>query len=232
MNKILLVYLLIISASASGFSQFSVVAAKEYAGMIQNLKNPVIIDVRTKGEYEKGYVKGAINISSNDPKLSEKLALIDKSGPVFIYCLSGGRSSNVSGKMKGLGFQQVYDLKGGMMQWKAAGLPVTSDLAGATITGISLKEYHKIVKDSALVLIDFYAEWCAPCKKMKPDLDEIALEKKSSLKIIRIDADINPEICKELNIDALPVLLLYKSGDLIWKHTGYLDKAGILNVLN
>jgi thioredoxin-like negative regulator of GroEL len=81
------------------------------------------------------------------------------------------------------------------------------------------------------VLIDFYADWCAPCKKMKPYLDEIAKDMVGTVILITINADENRQLCKDLKIDALPVLQIYKNKCIVWTNTGYISKEEVIKRL-
>ena len=76
-----------------------------------------IIDIRTPGEYNQGYIEGAININYFDKDFLNKISELDKTKPVFIYCRSGNRTSSASKKIANLGFEKVYDLQGGILNW-------------------------------------------------------------------------------------------------------------------
>jgi thioredoxin len=89
------------------------------------------------------------------------------------------------------------------------------------------EEFKKLITSDRKVLIDFYAEWCGPCKKMAPYLETMKTEMADSLIVVRINADINQKIAKELSVDALPTLLLYKNGEIIWRNTGYITKENL-----
>jgi thioredoxin len=132
--------------------------------------------------------------------------------------------------MKSQGFQEVYELNGGMMKWRAASLPETTDKALAS-TGMSKQQFDNLLVTDKLVLIDYYADWCAPCKKMKPYLDEISRDMADKVVVIRINADENQALCKELKIDALPVLHIYKNKALIWNNTGFIEKEEVVKQL-
>ena len=80
---------------------------------------------------------------------------------------------------------------------------------------------------SGVTLVDFYADWCGPCKEMKPYLDKMATEMTDKVVIVRIDADENIELCKTLKIEALPVLKLYKNEKIIWDNLGFIDEASV-----
>ena len=160
----------------------------------------------------------------------EQIAKLDKSKPIFVYCLSGSRSSYAVNNMRNSGFKEVYDLSGGIMTWRAANLPETTDNA-VTSTGMSKKQFEDLLKSNKLVLIDFYADWCAPCKKMKPYLEEISKDMADKVVVIRINADDNQALCKEMKIDALPVLSLYKNKAQIWTNKGYISKEDVVKQL-
>ena len=132
--------------------------------------------------------------------------------------------------MRSSGFKEVYELSGGIIKWRAANLPETTDNAVAS-TGMSKKQYDDLLKSDKLILIDFYADWCAPCKKMKPYLEEISKEMKDKVVVIRINADDNQSLTKELKIDELPVLSLYKNKNLIWTNKGYISKEDVVKQL-
>jgi len=82
-----------------------------------------------------------------------------------------------------------------------------------------------------LVLVDVYAPWCGPCKKMAPYLAEIAEEKKDKLTFIKVNADESQEIVKNLNVEELPTLILYKNGKRVYTNIGLITKADLLKVI-
>ena len=92
--------------------------------------------------------------------------------------------------------------------------------------------FDELIKSEKPVLIDFSAEWCGPCKKMEPYLHKIAEDSKEHVTVIRIDADKNPDLCRQLNVTALPVLKLYKNKELIWDHLGFIEEGKVREQLN
>jgi len=80
-------------------------------------KNNTVIDVRTPSEFNEGYIKGAKNINFFDSNFTKQINSFDKSKPIYVYCKTGHRSENASEKMVQLGFKEVYDLKGGIINW-------------------------------------------------------------------------------------------------------------------
>lgn len=235
MRKLILIVLkAILFSSCSCAQQQNIVinlSATEFAEKIKQLPAAAIIDVRTPDEFSKGHLVNANNYDWNNDGFEKKIALLDKSKPVFVYCLSGGRSSSAASKMRENGFKTVYELSGGILKWRGANLPQTTENM-VSAKGITKQQFIVLLESDRLVLIDFYADWCAPCKQMKPYLDEISKDMADKVVLIRIDADNNQALCKALKIDALPVLQLYKNKKLLWSNAGFIEKAGVIKQLN
>lgn len=204
--------------------------ATRFAEKIKELPIAPIVDVRTPVEFAKGHLQNASNIDWNGNDFDQQISMLDKSKPVFVYCLSGGRSSAAANKMRSSGFKEVYELEGGIMKWRAANLPETTDNTRTT-TGMTKQQFEAQLSSDKLVLVDFYADWCAPCKKIESYINEISKNMADKVVVIRINTDDNIALCKELKIDTLPVLRLYKNKTLIWANLGYIDKAEVIKHL-
>lgn len=87
-------------------------------------RRPVLLDVRTPAEWKGGHIQGARHIDVSDPSFQQKVGGLPREGRYVLYCLSGGRSGRALSIMKGMGFQDVRHLGGGIGTWKAAGYPV------------------------------------------------------------------------------------------------------------
>jgi thioredoxin len=92
-------------------------------------------------------------------------------------------------------------------------------------------DFEKLLKTEKTVLVDFFAVWCGPCKKMKPDLDQMEMSMKDNLVILRIDADQNPDLLKELAVESLPTLMVFKNQKQVNKALGYQSKEQLLNLV-
>jgi thioredoxin 1 len=222
--------LLLMLSFSSACSQNTTVSANEFDKKIKELTDEQVVDVRTPEEFSKGYIDGAMNLNINSPEFEKQVASLDKEKPVLVYCLSGGRSSKAASYMRKQGFRNVIELKGGMMQWKSSGMPVAA--AKTSSAGMTLEEFQNAVDSDKLVLVDFYARWCAPCKKMAPDLQALSVENKDYMSLLKVDADQNAVLVDALKIDALPVLMIYKGGKQVWMHSGYLDKKSIQDAIS
>jgi len=226
-SSLILFAALFLSACSSNGGN-PVLDAKTFSEKLKATTNAVLLDVRTEEEFAKEYIEGALLADWNSNDFQRRIDAIDKNAPVFVYCLSGGRSSSAAAAMRKQGFKEVYELQGGIMKWKSAGLPVVSGKV-ASNGGMSSEDYKALVS-SGNVLVDFSAEWCAPCRKMKPSLEELAKEN-PSLKIITIDVDQNPNIAAELGVDALPTLKYYSNNEMKFTNVGFLSKDDLKSKL-
>ncbi len=220
----------LVSCSNIENSNAQSLTAKLFQEQIHATSNAQLIDVRTPGEFQGGFIENAVNIDWNSSNFSKETSKLDKQIPIFVYCLSGGRSAAAASSLRKAGFKKVVELEGGIMAWQSAGLPLSNQ--SERKTGMSQVDFQKMLDTKEKVLVDFYAEWCAPCKKMKPYLEEIEKNKKGIVKVIRIDIEANPILTKELKVESIPVLHLYDNKQLIWQNTGYIEKEAVLNVLN
>ena len=193
-----------------------------FAERLSELDEFQLLDVRTPEEFAKGHIEGAQNIDWNNPRFAQQVRVLDKDKPIFVYCLSGGRSAKAVAVLEKAGFNEIYELAGGMMGWRSNKFP--ERLENAMDTGITLQQYQNLLKSDKLVLVDFYADWCGPCMKMQPFLERIAYEMEDQLVIIRLDVDTNPALCSELGVVALPHLKLYRNSHMIWEHLGFIEE--------
>lgn len=90
---------------------------EEFKKGFESEEGAIIIDVRTPAELAEGQIDGHIMINVMDPSFPNKIAELDKSTPYYIYCRSGNRSGQVCNYMSGLGFEKLYNLRGGIIAW-------------------------------------------------------------------------------------------------------------------
>ena len=84
-------------------------------------KDILLIDVRTPGEYASGHVENSVNIDFRASNFKDLIGQLDKNQDVYVYCKVGGRSGSAAKMMEDMGFNKIYDLKGGIMQWEKDG---------------------------------------------------------------------------------------------------------------
>lgn len=220
---LLLVSIVLLSCNEKKTASFEEITPKEFAEKIKTAENPQILDVRTPEEFESEHIDNAKNVNWNSDDFAAKAESYDKSKPVFVYCLSGGRSKKAATKLTELGFTNVYELEGGILNWNEAGL----GKASTTEAGMSLNDFNDLLNTDKKVLVDFYAEWCGPCKQMEPYILKMQKEMAEKVTIIRIDVDKNKTLANELKINGLPALFLYENKAIKWKTTGLISEQDL-----
>ena len=91
--------------------------------------------------------------------------------------------------------------------------------------------FNEIIQSDKPVLVDFFAEWCGPCKMMAPILKEVKKETGDSVTIIKVDVDKSPQAANEYQVQGVPTLILFKNGKQLWRQSGVVPKAGLLGVI-
>ena len=91
--------------------------------------------------------------------------------------------------------------------------------------------FNKLIQSETPVLIDFYADWCAPCKMLTPILKDVKSELGDRLKVVKIDVDNNNAIAGKFQIRGVPTIMLFKEGKVLGRQSGVLPKDAILNAI-
>lgn len=91
--------------------------------------------------------------------------------------------------------------------------------------------FSALIHSDQLVLIDFFAEWCGPCKMLAPILKEVKAEMGDSLKIVKIDVDKNQSLASTYQVRGVPTMMLFKKGKQLWRQSGILQKQELLDVV-
>jgi thioredoxin 1 len=91
--------------------------------------------------------------------------------------------------------------------------------------------FSNLVKSETPTLVDFYADWCRPCKMMKPILQELKTQVGDQAKIIKIDVDKNPVLANLYQVKGVPTLALFKNGELKWKQSGVVQVEYLKRVI-
>lgn len=196
------------------------ISAQTLSDKLKDNPDAQLLDVRTPEEYAGGRIGNAVNVDWNGDDFVTQAAKYDKSKPIYVYCKIGGRSSKAASKLASMGFSQVYNLEGGILKWDAAGLSAP----GEKIIGMCSQEFGDLLESDTKVLVNFYAPWCEPCKKMAPYMEKLGADYNGKLTVSRLNADENKTLTRELKIDTLPVILLYENGKVIWQHKGFISE--------
>lgn len=193
---------------------------KEFALQIKENPTAVVLDVTTPEEFSNSHLQNAINIDWNGEHFDREIKKLNPETPVYVYCFSGARSASAASYLRDKGFKAVYELKGGLLQWRSEKLPETSNVEQQ---GMTLSDYQQILQNHNVVLVDFNATWCVPCQKMNPIIEKIAKEN-PSIKVLSIDVDQHVMLSQQLNITGIPAFKVYKKGKLTWEQIGMVSK--------
>ena len=97
------------------------------------------------------------------------------------------------------------------------------------VTNANFEE--EVLKSDKTVLVDFWAEWCGPCRMLGPVLKEIADENEETLKVCKVNVDEEPELAKQFGIMSIPYLILFRNGKAEKSSAGYMPKEEVLNFI-
>lgn len=91
--------------------------------------------------------------------------------------------------------------------------------------------FNEMIQSEKPVLVDFFAEWCGPCKMMSPILKEVKDNLGDSVTIIKVDVDKNPQAAAAYQVQGVPTLIVFKNGKPLWRQSGVVPKNGLINIL-
>jgi thioredoxin len=220
--------------SLSAISQNTTVKQVSPFQFQQLIKNPngVLLDVRTQTEFSNGHIanSGQLNYYSLD--FRKRLLLLSKNEPIYLYCNTGYRSQKAADILAENGYQHVYNLEHGIMDWELKDLPVVVDPDARPYTDnkMDFSEYEKLIQSKEPVFIDFYAPWCGPCRKMMPMMDSLKVEYQNRINIVKVNVDASKSLVKELKLISVPYLALFRNGKLLFSSSGAVAKDELTSV--
>ena len=96
----------------------------------------------------------------------------------------------------------------------------------------STETFNDIINGDKPVLVDFFAEWCQPCRLMKPILEELHEKMGNEIRIIKVDIDKSPTASSVYNVTSVPTLMLFQKGNILWRQPGVVPAVSLQNIIN
>lgn len=91
--------------------------------------------------------------------------------------------------------------------------------------------FNELIQSDKPVLVDFYADWCGPCKAMDPIIKEVARAMEDKARVVRVNVDKNTTAAQAYSVTAIPTFIIFRKGNILWRHPGMIDKKTLVNVL-
>jgi thioredoxin len=230
MQKLTILFfsILFLIACGQNNSGYLSIDAIQFNKKLENTENVQLIDVRTPEEFANSKIGDAINLNYYDSDFEAQLKKLDTNKPLFVYCKSGGRSSGAVAQILDLGFTEVYELQGGIMAWERAKLQTNKNDKTLSKDSFTKNSLNKILTENQKVIVNFYASWCIPCKRMKPFMDELEKEH-PNVKMVRIDIDQAKALAAELKVENIPTVMFYEKNSLKEQKNSEMTKSEIEN---
>ena len=225
MKRIALTFILLVALLIEMKAQsVQNVDASKFKKLIES-EDAILLDVRTPDEYSRGHIKNSTSINIADPEFASKISMLQKNKTILIYCGSGGRSLSAANYMSQNGFKNIYNLQHGMMEWNQQGFASeqSGQVVASSSTAFTEQSFGKLLKDNKLVLVDFNAVWCAPCKAMMPVIDKLTVDFKGKAKVEKVDIEVNKVITAAYQVQTIPGFVLFKDGKKVWSFNGVIS---------
>ena len=95
-----------------------------------------------------------------------------------------------------------------------------------------MSKFVELINGKEPVLVDFYADWCGPCKVQSPILEEVKSDLGGNVRIVKVDIDKNPQAARKFGVQSIPTLILFKEGKQRWRQSGVVAKHALVQILN
>ena len=95
-----------------------------------------------------------------------------------------------------------------------------------------MNDFQKAILDQKPVLVDFYADWCGPCRALAPELEKLKASMGDDVRILKVDVDKNPDVSAQFGVRSIPTMILFREGEILWRNTGAMPAPQIETALN
>ena len=96
---------------------------------------------------------------------------------------------------------------------------------------MNMEKFNELIQSAKPVLVDFYAEWCGPCQRMKPTLLDVAERLGNEVKIIQVDIDKEQKLSERFRIQSVPTQIIFKNGKQLWRQSGVISTNALIKLL-
>ena len=94
-----------------------------------------------------------------------------------------------------------------------------------------MESFSQLINSEKPVLVDFYADWCGPCKAMSPVIQEVAKAVQGKARVIKVDIDKSVQAAQTYQVQAVPTFIIFKNGKIVWRYSGVIDKTSLISRL-
>ena len=95
-----------------------------------------------------------------------------------------------------------------------------------------METFNQLIQSDTPVLVDFYADWCGPCKAMAPVIKDVADAVKGKARVVKVNIDKNTAAAQQFQVQAVPTFILFKKGQVLWRHPGMIDKTSLVGIID
>lgn len=232
MNRSVILLFLLLLFSFGLKAQIKSLNPNDFSEHLKSIENAQLLDLRNDNDFKAGHIKKAVNFDYNTDGFEDfVLNRFAQNQPLFIYCYAGIRSNEAKVYLSELGFKNVIELENGFTNWTSKSKPyVSSQAFTKPVAAFTVKDLDREIKTNQVLLVDFYADWCGPCKKMKPILQKIAREN-PNVKLLQVDADKSEDIVNAYKVNEIPTLILFKNGRQNWRDSGIKTEGELRSVI-
>jgi thioredoxin 1 len=230
MVKSLIVFVLLLAFSSCKNSTSGKLGVDAFNQIASN-SNAQIIDLRPKADFDSGHIVNAASFVPNSPELDSYIDLLYKDVPVCVVGGSQTDNTNLIEKLKSKGFKSINELEGGMATWTEAKLPIQKTLPKKIYPNDTIS-FDDAIKGDKLVMVDFNATWCKPCKMMQPSIDRVHDERSDEVIVYSIDVDQFPQYNEKYQIKSIPLVMLFKNGKTLHRSEGLLEESKINELID
>jgi thioredoxin 1 len=198
---------------------------------IASNNNAQIIDLRPKSVFDSGHIENAASFAPNSQELEAYVDLLYKDVPVCVVGGNEGENAKLIDLLKSKGFKSINELDGGMLSWQKANLPILKTEPKKVYPNDTIA-FDDAILGKKLVMVDFNATWCKPCKMMQPSIDKVHDTRSEEVIVYSIDVDQFPQYNEKYQIKSIPLVLLFKNGQILHRSEGLLEESKINELID